>query len=93
MADLSRDELQRLVRLGAKLRLEELRREETAIRRAFPGLFGRGRGRQAAGKTAAPAKRKRSRMSAAGRKAVSVRMKKYWAKRRQEEKKKAAKPK
>ena len=89
MAELSRDELQRLARLGAKLRLEELQREETAIRRAFPGLFGRGRGRQAAAKGAAPAKRKRSRMSAAGRKAVSVRMKKYWAKRRQEEKKAA----
>src|SRR4051812_50066841 len=42
VADLTRQELQRLARLGAQSRLEELRREETAIRRAFPDLF-RGR--------------------------------------------------
>ena len=87
MADLSRDELRRLARLGAKSRLEELRREEAAIRRAFPELF-RGGGRGAAADDA-PARagcgrrrRRRSRMSAAARKAVSERMKKYWASRR-----------
>ena len=85
MADLSRDELRRLARLGAKSRLEELRREEAAIRRAFPELF-RGGGRGAAADDA-PARaggrrRRRSRMSPAARKAVSERMKKYWASRR-----------
>jgi len=86
VADLSRDELRRLARLGAKSRLEELRREEAAIRRAFPELF-RGGGRGAAADEA-PARaggrrrRRRSRMSAAARKAVSERMKKYWASRR-----------
>ena len=82
MADLSRDELQRLARLGAKSRLEELQREEASIRRAFPDLFGRGRGRKARASSAAPAGRKRRGMSAAGKKAVSIRMKKYWAERR-----------
>ena len=81
MADLSRDELQRLARLGARSRLEELQREEAAIRRAFPDLFGRGRGRQAAALAAAGGGRRRG-MSAAARKAVSIRMRKYWAERR-----------
>ena len=87
MADLSRVELKRLARVGAKARLEELRREEAALRRAFPDLFrGRGRSEDAAGDGAAAGggrrRRRRSRMSAAARKAVSVRMKKYWASRR-----------
>ena len=77
MADLSRNELQQLARLGAKSRLEELRREEAAIRRAFPDLF---RGGRAAAGSGAP--RRRRSMSAAARRAVSERMKKYWAGRR-----------
>jgi len=87
VADLTREELQRLARLGAKSRLDELRREEAAIRRAFPDLFG-GRGRQPASGAGGPAKRRRRRrgMSAAARKAVSDRMKKYWAARRKEKK-------
>jgi len=80
VADLNRDELQRLARLGARARLEELQREETAIRQAFPDLFRGGGGRPAA----ARGRRRRSNMSAAARKAVSVRMKKYWADRRKE---------
>jgi hypothetical protein len=79
VADLTRVELQRLARLGAKARLEELRAEEAAIRRAFPDLVGGG-GRQAAGDAGSP--RRRRGMSAAARKAVSARMKKYWAARR-----------
>ena len=84
MADLNRDQLQRLARLGAQARLEELRREEAAIRAAFPDLFGgRGRTRGSAAPTAAGGGRRRRRgMSAAARKAVSERMRKYWAERR-----------
>jgi len=88
VADLTREEMQRLARLGAKARLEELRREEFAIRGAFPDLF-RGRGRKASARDmGAPAatRRRRSNMSAAARKAVSERMKKYWAARRKEKK-------
>ena len=92
MADLTRVELQRLARLGAKSRLDEIRREEAAIRKAFPDLFsGRGRrGQRTAASAAGSAdgaagggrRRRRRTMSAAARKAVSERMKKYWAARR-----------
>ena len=85
VADLTRDELQRLARLGAKSRLDELRREEAAIRRAFPDLFG-GRGGQAVARKGRGGRRRRSNMSAAARKAVSERMKKYWADRRKQKK-------
>lgn len=93
VADLTREELRRLARLGAKSRLDEIRREEAAIRSAFPDLFGR-RGRrgptQAAageagssdGAAAAGRRRRRRPMSAAARKEVSERMKRYWASRR-----------
>ena len=87
VADLTRDVMQRLARLGAKSRLDEIRREEAAIRRAFPDLFG-GRGGQAVARASGGRRRRRSNMSAAARKAVSERMKKYWADRR---KKKAGK--
>jgi uncharacterized Ntn-hydrolase superfamily protein len=87
MPSLSQDQLRRLARLGAMARLEELRREEAAIRAEFPDLFGRGRKRAsdaaAAGQTAGGgARRRRAAMSVAGRKAVSERMRKYWAERR-----------
>jgi len=89
VAKLSADELQRLARLGATARLEQLRAEEAAIRAAFPDLAGRGRrsGRAAAsepsaGPAASGRRRRRSAMSAAQRKAVSERMRKYWADRR-----------
>ena len=82
MADLSRQELQRLARIGARARLMELRLEEAAIRRAFPDLFRAGRSQAtAANRIGVPARRRRgsSRMSAEARKAISERMKKYWA--------------
>jgi hypothetical protein len=83
VADLSRNELRRLARLGAKARLEELRQEEAAIKRAFPDLFGgRRAGRTAESAAGGGRRRRRSRMSAAARKAVSERMKRYWAARR-----------
>lgn len=83
--DLSRDDMRRLARLGAMRRLEELRREESMIRAAFPELFdGRAPKATRAPREAATAKPKaRARkLSAAARKAVSDRMKKYWAERR-----------
>jgi hypothetical protein len=70
-------------------RLEELRNEEAAIRQAFPEL-GRKSSRAPVVKAIAPevvekaavAPAGRNRMSAAARRAVSERMKKYWAERR-----------
>lgn len=91
--ELSKDDLRRFARLGAMRRLEDIRREEAAIRAAFPELFEGAAPRRAAApaaparaakgtKKAAKAGRKRSNMSPAMRKAVSERMKKYWAGRR-----------
>lgn len=85
MGNLNQEQLRRLARLGAMARLEQLRQEEAAIRQEFPELFGRGRRAAAAAAPAAAASRgarKRRKMSAAGRKAVSERMRQYWAERR-----------
>ncbi|HVC20823.1 MAG TPA: hypothetical protein VNE16_12145 [Vicinamibacterales bacterium] len=99
MTELSRAELHRLARFGAEARLQELRREEAAIRQTFPELFGGGKRSIAAAAEPAPAGvaargtvRKRSyKMSAAQKKAVSERMRKYWAARRRQKEKPAAK--
>ena len=87
MANLNTEQLRRLARLGAIARLEQLQQEEAAIRAEFPELFGRGRraagrGNSAAGVTGRGRRRGRRPMSAAARKAVSERMRKYWAERR-----------
>ena len=80
------ERLRQLARLGAAARVQELRQEEAAIRALFPDLFGRGRpGRKPAGNGAADGttpRRRRPKMSAAARKAVSERMSTYWAERR-----------
>jgi len=97
VADLSPQQLQRLARRGAQAVLDELEREAAAIRRAFPDLFGRRgrrRGRAAtsasssSGASSSGGARRRRGMSAAARKAVSERMKKYWAERRKAKAKK-----
>jgi hypothetical protein len=73
-------------RAGAQVRLAELTAEMTAIYRAFPGLDG-SKPREPRivaegdGEQQAPTRR-RKRMSAAQKKAVGERMKKYWAARR-----------
>ena len=86
MANLNQEQLRRLARLGAMARLEQLRQEESAIRSEFPELFGRGRQtRQAPAEDSQVSRgrrRRRRSMSAAARKAVSLRMRKYWAERR-----------
>lgn len=87
MANLNTEQLRRLARLGAISRLEQLQQEEAAIRAEFPELFGRGRRGASRDRTVADAggggrRRGRRKMSAAARKAVSVRMRKYWAERR-----------
>lgn len=84
MSDLNQDQLQKLARLGAKARLDELRQEEAAIRAAFPDLF-RGRpGRKpggAAKKATAGGRRRRRRgkLSAAGRAAIAAAQRRRWA--------------
>jgi hypothetical protein len=86
------DTLRAYARIGAMRRLEELRQEEASIRAAFPELF-RGRPARAAGAATAaatsndePRRRRRWKMSAAQKRAVSERMRKYWAARRKAQK-------
>lgn len=81
MGSLNQEQLRRLARLGAVARLEQLRQEEAAIRAEFPELFGGRRGNGQV-KDAKPKKRRRPAMTAAQRKEVSERMRKYWAERR-----------
>ena len=89
MADLSRVELRQLAVLGARARLTQLQAEEASLRRAFPELSRAGaRAASSAPEgdeaKAGPGRRRRNkrRMSPAARKAVSERMRKYWAERR-----------
>ena len=82
MATLNTEQLRRLARLGAIARLEQLKQEEAAIRAEFPELFGRGRRAVVTDVVKASRRRGRRKMSSAARKAVSERMRKYWAERR-----------
>lgn len=82
MAELTREDLRRLARLGAARRLEELRQEEAAIRAAFPDLKNERSPARAARGTKSRRRRRQHKMSPAARRAVSERMKKYWAERR-----------
>jgi hypothetical protein len=75
------DQLRELARTGAEFTLKRLRAEIIAIERAFPELALPQR-RRAARRAIKQAKRRARSMSTAARKAVSERMKKYWAERR-----------
>jgi hypothetical protein len=82
VANLNQEQLRRLARLGAVARLEQLREEESAIRAEFPELFGGRRGNGQVKEANPKKRRRRPAMSAAQRKDVSERMRKYWAERR-----------
>jgi hypothetical protein len=78
---LSAERLREWARAGAEAALKELRSEIIAIERTFPELtLPRTRG--AIRRSATRARRRARTMSAAARRAVSRRMKKYWAERR-----------
>src|SRR5438093_9290881 len=87
---LDTQELRRLAQMGARARLLELDQERTHLLREFPGLRrasgvfdGESTAPGTDGRSLEPKKRRRRpRMSAAARKAVSARMKAYWASRR-----------
>jgi hypothetical protein len=88
LKNLSRQELLRLARAGAQVRLNELQEEIKGIVKSFPELKGGGSSSQSAA-VAAPVRRQRAPKaratrgwSAAARREVSERMKKYWAARR-----------
>lgn len=75
------DKLKALARKGAEHALNQLRAEIIAIERAFPELR-HARGRRSLRYSVHMAARRTQRWSAAARKAVSRRMKRYWAERR-----------
>jgi hypothetical protein len=80
------EQLRAMARRGAEETLKRLRAEIIAIERTFPELALPLRRRQV--RRAVEETRRRTRtMSAAARKAVSERMKKYWAERRKAQKK------
>ena len=78
---LSADKLRELARAGAEATLKNLRAEIVAIERTFPELRVAA-AQRAVGRTVDRASKRTRRMSAAARKAVSQRMKRYWAERR-----------
>ena len=73
--------LRQLARAGAEVALKHLRAEVIAIERTFPELALPKR-RRALRRSLKQATNRTRRMSAAARKAVSTRMKRYWAERR-----------
>jgi hypothetical protein len=78
---LSAQRLRELARAGAEQAVKQLRAEIIAIERAFPELK-LPQARRAVRQSVSAATRRTRRMSAAARKAVSARMKRYWAERR-----------
>jgi hypothetical protein len=78
---LTADRLRELARTGADVTLKRLRAEIIALERAFPELR-LPQGRRAVRRSIKEAKTRTQTMSAAARKAVSARMKRYWAERR-----------
>ena len=89
---LSRVEVKRLALIGAQSRLEALNAEIASITRAFPEL-SRGRATAVGNDTPRRGRGGRKRnwnMSDAQKRAVSERMKKYWAGRRKEKATKAS---
>jgi len=78
---LSPQRLQELARAGAEHAIKQLRAEIIAIERTFPELR-LPQARQALRQSVTAATVRTRRMSAAARKAVSARMKRYWAERR-----------
>jgi hypothetical protein len=78
---LSAEKLRELARAGAALALKQLRAEIIAIERTFPEL-ALPRRRRAVRRSLNEATERTRTMSAAARKMVSDRMKRYWAERR-----------
>lgn len=80
-ANLSTERLRELARTGAEVTLNRLRAEIIAIERTFPELRLPA-GRRALRQSFKQVRTRTRTMSEAARKAVSARMKRYWAERR-----------
>ena len=79
--NLTADRLRQLARTGAEVTLKRLRAEIIAIERTFPELRLPQR-RRAVRRSIRDATTRTRKMSAAARKAISQRMRRYWVERR-----------
>lgn len=77
-----RADLKQWAKLGAIARLKEIDAEIASISRAFPDLRGQRSGPPVA---SSGGRRKRKRFSAAGKRAISNGIRKYWARRKANE--------
>lgn len=75
----SAERMREMARAGAESMLKQLRAEVAAIERTFPELA---EGRKSVRRSVTRARKRTRKMSAAAKKAISQRMKKYWAERR-----------
>jgi len=83
MAEFDSGQLRQWAVRGAEQRLQEIAAEAAAIYQAFPELRDRSPRAAASAPAAAANRGRRGNMSASQRKAVSERMRKYWAARRE----------
>ena len=89
LSELSRDQLSHLTRLGARIKLAEIKQERAALMAILNGAPKAARPTRTTSASAEPVRhrRRRAKWTAAQRKAVSERMRKYWARRRASAKK------
>ena len=85
-SELSRDQLSHLTRLGAMIKLAEIKEERAALMAMLNGAGKAVRPTQATAAEPVRRRHRRAKWTAAQRKAVSERMRKYWAKRRASDK-------
>jgi len=82
-SELSRDQLSHLTKLGATVRLAEIKQERAALNAMMNGgASGVGQMQTTLSERVRRQSRRRPTWTVAQRKAVSARMKRYWAKRR-----------
>ena len=80
---LSREQLTQLAKLGASVRVAEIKRERAALNAMMNGgASGAGQMQTISREPVRRRRRRRPTWTVAQRKAVSARMKKYWARRR-----------
>lgn len=82
VAKIVASEIRQLAAIGARARLTELKSEVAYLTRMFPELSRPGAGIPAGGARKSAKPGRKTLMSTAERKAVSRRMKRYWAARR-----------
>jgi hypothetical protein len=83
-SELSQDQLSHLTRLGARIRLAEIKQERVALMAILNGAAKAVRPTRTTSASAEPVRhrRRRAKWTAAQRQAVSERMTKYWAAKR-----------